>query len=47
MQFLGSLLFTAYLFVSTAVFSVAVVLSGIFPYPVRHAVASSWARSHG
>ena len=46
MQFLGSLLFTAYLFVSTAVFSVAVVLSGIFPYPVRHAVASSWARTN-
>jgi 1-acyl-sn-glycerol-3-phosphate acyltransferase len=46
MQFLGSLLFTAYLFASTAVFSVAVVLSGIFPYPVRHAVASGWARTN-
>ena len=43
MQLLGSLIFTTYLFVSTAVFSVGVVLSGIFPYPVRHAVASSWA----
>lgn len=45
MQLLGSLLFTSYLFVSTAVFSLAVLLSGIFPYPVRHAVAVSWARS--
>ncbi len=46
MQFLGSLVFTIYLFVSTPVFSVAVVLSAIFPYPARHAVASSWARSN-
>ena len=45
MQFLASLLFTTYLFVSTGVFAVAVVLSGVFPYPVRHAVASSWAGS--
>lgn len=45
MQFLASLLFTAYLFVSTGVFAVGVVLSGVFPYPVRHAVASSWAGS--
>jgi 1-acyl-sn-glycerol-3-phosphate acyltransferase len=45
MQLLGSLIFTTYLFVSTAVFAVAVVVSAIFPYPVRHVVASSWARS--
>lgn len=45
MQFLASLLFTTYLFVSTGVFAVFVVLSGVFPYPVRHAVASSWAGS--
>jgi 1-acyl-sn-glycerol-3-phosphate acyltransferase len=46
MQLLGSLIFTTYLFVSTGVFSVAVVMSGVFPYPVRHVVASSWARSN-
>ena len=46
MQLLGSLLFTTYLFVSTGFFAVGVVLSGIFPYPVRHAVASSWASSN-
>jgi 1-acyl-sn-glycerol-3-phosphate acyltransferase len=46
MQLAGSLLFTIYLFVSTAVFSVLVLLSGIFPYPVRHAVASAWAGSN-
>jgi 1-acyl-sn-glycerol-3-phosphate acyltransferase len=46
MQFLGSLIFTTCLFVSTPVFSVAVVVSGLFPYPVRHAVASSWARTN-
>ena len=45
MQFLRSLIFTTYLFVSTAVFAVAVVLSGVFPYAVSHAVASGWARS--
>lgn len=45
MQLLRSLLFTTYLFVSTAVFAVAVLLSAPFPYAVRHAVARSWARS--
>jgi 1-acyl-sn-glycerol-3-phosphate acyltransferase len=45
MQLIGSLLFTAYLFLSTLVFSVGVILAGPFPYRVRHGVASSWARS--
>ncbi|HSD74177.1 MAG TPA: lysophospholipid acyltransferase family protein [Steroidobacteraceae bacterium] len=45
MQFFRSLIFTTYLFVSTAVFAVAVLLSAVFPYGVRHAVAASWARS--
>ncbi len=45
MQFLGSLIFTTYLFVSTGVFAVGVLLSAPFPYRVRHAVARSWASS--
>ncbi len=45
MQFFGSLIFTSYLFVSTGVFAVGVILSAPFPYAVRHAVARSWARS--
>ncbi len=46
MQFLGSLIFTTYLFVSTGVFAVGVLLSAVFPYAARHAVASGWARSN-
>jgi 1-acyl-sn-glycerol-3-phosphate acyltransferase len=45
MQLLASLLFTTFLFISTGVFSVAVLLSGIFPYRVRHAVVTGWASS--
>ncbi len=45
MQLLGSLLFTAYLFLSIVVFSTGVVLAAVFPYPVRYAVSRTWARS--
>jgi len=45
MRFLRSVIFTIYLFVSTGVFAVGVVLSAPFPYKVRHLVARSWASS--
>jgi 1-acyl-sn-glycerol-3-phosphate acyltransferase len=45
MQLLCSLLFTAYLFVSTPVFSTGVVLAAPFPYRVRYTVSHTWARS--
>jgi 1-acyl-sn-glycerol-3-phosphate acyltransferase len=45
MQLLGSLVFTLYLFVSTFVFSIGVVLAAVFPYRARYVVARSWASS--
>jgi 1-acyl-sn-glycerol-3-phosphate acyltransferase len=45
MQLLGSLVFTFYLFVSTLIFSIGVVLAAAFPYRARYLVARSWANS--
>ncbi|HKE46228.1 MAG TPA: lysophospholipid acyltransferase family protein [Steroidobacteraceae bacterium] len=45
MQLLGSLLFTTYLFASTFIFSMGVVLAAVFPYRARYLVARAWARS--
>jgi len=45
MQLLGSLVFTLYLFVSTFVLSIGVVLAAVFPYRARYAVARFWASS--
>ena len=45
MQLLGSLLFTAYLFVSTLVFSALLVGLALCPYKARYAVTLSWAQS--
>lgn len=45
MQWLASLLFTAFLFLSTALFAVGVMASSVLPYPMRYAVARSWART--
>ncbi len=45
MQWLRSLAFTAFLFLTTAAFAVAVILSAPFPYLRRYAVAQAWART--
>lgn len=45
MQWLASLVYTAFMFVSTAVFALAVVASGLLPYRFRYTVARSWART--
>jgi 1-acyl-sn-glycerol-3-phosphate acyltransferase len=45
MQLLGSLVFTLYLFVSTFVFSIGVVLAAVLPYRARYVVARFWANS--
>ena len=44
MQWLASLLFTVFLFLSTAVYALGVVASCWLPYPRRYAVVHSWAR---
>jgi len=44
-QWLGSVLFTAFLFVSTLAYAVAVLASGVLPHPQRYAVARHWART--
>jgi 1-acyl-sn-glycerol-3-phosphate acyltransferase len=45
MQWLASLLFTTFLFLSTAGFALAVVASAPLPYRARFAVTRSWART--
>lgn len=45
MQWLASLLFTTFLFLSTAVFAVAVMASSVLPYRWRYAVARAWAQT--
>jgi 1-acyl-sn-glycerol-3-phosphate acyltransferase len=45
MQWLASLLFTTFLFLSTAVYAIAVMASAVLPYRQRYAVAQSWART--
>ncbi len=46
MQLVRSLLFTVYLFVSTPFFSLLIVLSALFGYRVRFALALGWAHSN-
>lgn len=45
MQWLASLVFTTFLFLSTAAFAVAVMASAVLPYRWRYAVAQAWART--
>jgi 1-acyl-sn-glycerol-3-phosphate acyltransferase len=45
MQWLASLVYTTFLFLSTAVFAVGVMASGVLPYRMRYAVARAWART--
>lgn len=45
MQWLASLVFTTFLFLSTAVFAVAVMVSSVLPYRWRYAVARAWAQT--
>lgn len=45
MQFLASLLFTAYLFVSVIVFALVIVASAPLPYRVRYRIALAWVDS--
>jgi len=44
-QRLGSLIFTTFLFVSTAAFAVVVLLCAWRPFATRYAVARAWART--
>jgi 1-acyl-sn-glycerol-3-phosphate acyltransferase len=44
MQWLASLAFTAFLFLSTAAYALVVVLTCWLPYPLRYAIVRSWAR---
>lgn len=44
MQWLASLLYTAFLFVSTPLFAVYVILTAWLPYPLRYRNAQRWAR---
>lgn len=43
MQWLLSLVFTTFLFLSTAVFAVVVMASAVLPYRWRYAIARAWA----
>lgn len=45
MQWLASLVFTTFLFLSTAVFAVAVMASCVLPYRWRYAIARAWAQT--
>jgi 1-acyl-sn-glycerol-3-phosphate acyltransferase len=45
MQWLASLVYTTFLFLSTAVFAVVVLGTCVLPYRMRYAVARSWART--
>lgn len=45
MQWLASLVYTTFLFLSTAAFAVAVMLSSVLPYRWRYAVARAWAQT--
>jgi 1-acyl-sn-glycerol-3-phosphate acyltransferase len=44
MQWLASLVFTAFLFLSTAVYALLVVATCALPYRARYAIVRSWAR---
>jgi 1-acyl-sn-glycerol-3-phosphate acyltransferase len=46
MRAIGSLLFTVFLFVSTLVFAVIVLLCAWRPFNTRYAVARAWARTN-
>src|SRR5688572_28179923 len=46
MQLLRSLLFNAYLFISTPVIGLSIVIVAPFGYPPRFALALAWARSN-
>jgi 1-acyl-sn-glycerol-3-phosphate acyltransferase len=45
MQLVLSLVFTTFLFLSTAVFAIGVMASAVLPYRLRYEVARSWART--
>jgi 1-acyl-sn-glycerol-3-phosphate acyltransferase len=45
MQWLASLVYTTFLFLSTAAFAVGVMASAVLPYRMRYAVARAWART--
>jgi 1-acyl-sn-glycerol-3-phosphate acyltransferase len=45
MQWLASAVYTAFLFLSTAVFAALVVACGVLPYRWRYAVTRAWART--
>lgn len=43
-QWLGSLIFTLWMFLSVGIFAIAVLLAGMFRYERRYAIALAWAR---
>lgn len=43
-QWLGSLIFTLWMFLSVGIFAIAVLLAGMFRYERRYAIAVAWAQ---
>lgn len=45
MQWLASLVYTTFLFLSTAVFAILVMASAVLPYRLRYRIAQGWAHT--